>query len=133
MTVNNGVNGAPWSLRLQVTRPEGPFADPYFGRDDFDQITVDQIGAKDAVFPSPVLATTYDGLQDTPLQYNFNMTLEREILPQWVARAAYVGSASNWGRQNFQLNAAQPGTDAFLADDMKVANLAGSINMGTTA
>ncbi|MDA0206399.1 MAG: TonB-dependent receptor [Acidobacteria bacterium] len=105
---NGGVNGAPWSLRLSVTRPEGPFSDPYRGRDDFDGITVDQIGAADAVFPTPVLATTYDGRQDTPLQYNWNMTLEREVMPQWVARAAYVGSASNFGRQDYQLNAAQP-------------------------
>lgn len=105
---NGGVNGPPWSLRLSVTRPEGPFSNPYQGRDDFNKITVDQIGAVDAVFPRPVLATTFDGLQDTPLQYNFNLTLEREIVPQWVARAAYVGSASNWGRQSYQLNAAVP-------------------------
>ena len=109
---NGGVNGPPWSLRLSVTRPQGPFSDPYRGRDDFNKITVDQIGAADAVFPTPVLATTYDGRQDTPLQYNWNMTLEREIMPQWLARAAYVGSSSNFGRQEYQLNAAQPALGA---------------------
>lgn len=111
---NGGVNGPPWSLRLSVVEPEGPFSDPYRGRDDFDQIRVDKIGAKDAVFPRPVLATTYDGRQETPLQYNWNVTLEREIIPEWVARAAYVGSASNYGRDGFPLNAARyiPGNDA---------------------
>ncbi len=103
---NDGVNGPPWSLRLSVTRPEGPFSDPYRGRDDFDQIRVDKIGAPDAVFPSPVLTTSYDGRQETPLQYNWNLTIEREIIPQWVARVAYVASASNYGRQSFQFNPA---------------------------
>jgi hypothetical protein len=64
---NGGVNGPPWSLRLSVTRPQGPFSDPYRGRTDFNKISVAQIGAADAVFPTPVLATTYDGRQDTPL------------------------------------------------------------------
>ncbi len=111
---NGGVNGPPWSLRLSVVEPDGPFSDPYRGRDDFDQIRVDKIGAQDAVFPRPVLATTYDGRQETPLQYNWNLTLERELIPEWVARVAYVGSASNYGRQSFQLNAARyiPGEDA---------------------
>jgi len=111
---NGGVNGPPWSLRLSVTEPEGPFSDPYLGRDDFDQIRVDKIGATDAVFPRPVLATSYDGWQETLLQYNWNVTLEREIIPEWVARAAYVGSASNYGRDGFPLNAAPyiPGNDA---------------------
>jgi hypothetical protein len=109
---NDAVNGPPWSLRLSVTRPEGPFSDPYRGRNDFDEIRVDKIGAADAVFPSPVLASTYDGRQETPLQYNWNLTIEREIVPQWVARAAYVGSASNYGRQTFQLNSAVPSAGA---------------------
>ena len=111
---NDGVNAPPWSLRLAVTRPEGAFSDPYAGRDDFDSIRVDKIGAPDAVFPRPVLVTSFDDRQDTPVQYNWNLTLEREILPQWVARAAYVGSASNFGRQAFNLNSARyvPGNDA---------------------
>jgi hypothetical protein len=72
------------------------------------------IGAKDAVFPRPVLTTSYDGRQETLLQYNWNMTLEREIVPSWVARAARVGSASNYGRDALQLNAARyiPGNAA---------------------
>ena len=104
---NDGVNGPPWSLRLSVTRPQGPFSDPYRGRSDFDAITVDKIGAADAVFPRPVLATTYDDRQETPLQYNWNLTIERELMPEWVARVAYVGSASNFGRQVYQLNSAR--------------------------
>ncbi len=131
---NDGVNGPPWSLRLSVTRPEGPFSDPYRGRDDFDAIRVDKIGAKDAVFPRPVLTTSYDGRQETPLQYNWNLTLEREIIPQWVARAAYVGSASNYGRQNFQLNAAvyEPGATTGTTDARRLfAPEIGNVNYYT--
>jgi hypothetical protein len=105
---NNGsVNAPPWSIRLSVVQPQGPFSDPYRGRSDFNLVTVQSIGSPDAPFPTPVLATTYDGRQETPLQYNWNFTLEREIFPEWLARAAYVGSASNYGRYERQLNPAR--------------------------
>jgi hypothetical protein len=104
---NGGVNAPPWSIRLSVTEPQGPFSDPYRGRNDFNLVTVQSIGAPDAAFPRPVLATSYDEQQQTPLQYNWNLTLEREIFPEWLARAAYVGSASNYGRRTIQLNPAR--------------------------
>jgi hypothetical protein len=106
-TNNDAVNAPPWSLRLSVVQPQGPFHDPYQGRDDFNKITVQAIGKPDAPFPRPVLVSTYDARQETPLQYNWNLTLERELFPEWLARAAYVGSASNYGRRSFQLNAAR--------------------------
>ena len=107
---NGGVNAPPWSIRLSVTRPQGPFSDPYQGRSDFDQISLSAIGSPDAPFPRPVLLTTYDGKHTTPLTYNWNLTVEKEILSSWLARAAYVGSASNYGRVVKQLNPARPGT-----------------------
>jgi hypothetical protein len=107
---NGGVNAPPWSIRLSVTRPQGPFSDPYQGRTDFNLITPASIGSPDAAFPRPVLLTTYDGKHTTPLTYNWNLTLEREIFSSWLARAAYVGSASNYGRVVKQLNPARPGT-----------------------
>jgi hypothetical protein len=103
---NDAVNAPPFSLRLSVVQPQGPFRDPYQGRNDFNQITVDAIGTKDAPFPRPVLAATFDDRYETPLQYNWNLTLEREIMTDWLARAGYVGSASNYGRRSYQLNAA---------------------------
>ena len=104
---NGGVNAPPWSIRLSVTRPQGSFSDPYFGRSDFNLITLAAIGSPDAPFPRPVLLTTYDGKHNTPLAYNWNLTVEQEVLPQWVARAAYVGSASNYGRVVKQGNPAR--------------------------
>ena len=62
---NGAVNAAPWSLRLSVTRPTGPFSDPYRGRTDFNLITDETIGTQQAVFPTPVLIETLDSdLQD---------------------------------------------------------------------
>jgi carboxypeptidase family protein len=111
---NGGVNAPPWSLRVSVTQPPGPLSDPYQGRSDFSQITLAAIGSPDAPFPRPVLLTTYDGRHETPLSYNWNLTVEREIVPEWLVRFAYVGSASNYGRITKQLNAARyiPGNDA---------------------
>ncbi len=107
---NGGVNAPPWSIRLSVSRPQGAFSDPYQGRNDFNLITPASIGSPDAAFPRPVLLTTYDGKHTTPLTYNWNLTLEREVFQGWLARAAYVASASNYGRVVKQLNPARPGT-----------------------
>lgn len=125
---NGAVNAPPFSLRLRVTQPQGPFADPYRGRNDFNTITIDKIGAKDAPFPRPVLAETFDERYETPLQYNWNFTLEREILPDWLARAGYIGSASNYGRRAYQLNAAVatvPGATTGNTDARRILRLMG--------
>ena len=57
---NGAVNAPPFSLRLAIQSGIGPFSDPYRGRTDFDTITVEKIGAKDAPFPIPVLADTHE-------------------------------------------------------------------------
>ena len=106
---NGGVNAPPWSIRLSVTQPQGPFAEPYQGRSDFNLVNLSAIGDANAPFPRPVLLTSYDARHDTPVNYNWNLTVEREVLPQWLVRLAYVGSASNYGRRTIQLNAARPG------------------------
>jgi hypothetical protein len=129
---NGAVNAPPYSLRLSVTQPQGPFNDPYQGRDDFDSITVDAIGRKDAPFPRPVLVETFDNRVETPLQYNWNLTLEREIFPDWLARIGYVASASNYGRRGYQLNAADatvPGATTGNTDARRVLAFAGYGNV----
>jgi len=112
---NNGaVNNPPWSIRISVTEPEGPFSDPYRGRSDFDSISLEGVGRRDAPFPTPVSANSYDKEFNTPLTYNYNLTLEREILSGWMARAAYVGSKTTGGQYTISLNPAiyVPGSNA---------------------
>jgi hypothetical protein len=101
---NGAVNAAPFSLRLAVTRPAGPFSDPYRGRTDFDRITDAVVGTAQAPFPTPVLISTFGDEYKVPLTYNFNLTLEREVMSGIMARAAYVGSRNRNGRYTIQLN-----------------------------
>ncbi len=103
---NGAVNAAPWNLRLLVTRPEGPFSDPYRGRTDFDLITDGTIGTTRAIFPTPILIETLDQNYKTPVTYNFNLTFEREVAQGIMARAAYVGSRNRNGRWSWELNPA---------------------------
>jgi hypothetical protein len=130
---NDAVNAAPWNLRLSVTRPSGPFSDPYRGRTDFNLITDGTIGTQQAIFPRPVLISTLDQHYRTPVTYNFNLTFEREVAPAIMARAAYVGSRNRNGRFTVSLNpaiATIPGattgnTDArrlYAADGLGVVN-----------
>jgi hypothetical protein len=101
---NGAVNAPPFSLRLSVTRPQGPFADPYRGRTDFNLITDATVGTQQAVFPRPVLISTFGDEYKVPLTYNFNLTFEREVVTGLMARAAYVGSRNRNGRTDWQLN-----------------------------
>src|SRR5438128_7751553 len=103
---NGAVNAAPWNLRLSVTRPAGPFSDPYRGRTDFNLITDGTIGTQQAIFPRPVLIETLDEHYKTPVTYNFNLTFEREVMQGIMARAAYVGSRNRNGRFTVSLNPA---------------------------
>jgi hypothetical protein len=104
---NNGaVNNPPWSIRVSITEPEGPFSDPYRGRSDFNSISLAGVGRRDAPFPYPVSANSYDEQFNTPLTYNYNLTLEREVLRGWMARVAYVGSQTDGGHNTITLNPA---------------------------
>jgi hypothetical protein len=122
---NGAVNFAPWNVRLQVSQLQGPFSDPYRGRTDFNTVRLDTVGTADAPFPKPVGISTFDERLEAPLTYNWNLAFEREIFPEWLARLAYVGSSSLYGRDTKQLNPAvyipgsSLGTDArrlFAAD-----------------
>ena len=51
-----------------------------------------------------MLIETLDSTYRTPLTYNYNLTLEREVMQGLTARAAYVGSRSVNGRRDVKLN-----------------------------
>lgn len=127
---NNGAtNNPPWSIRISVTEPVGPFSDPYRGRNDFNTISLAGVGRRDAPFPHPVSANSYDEQFNTPLTYNFNLSLEREILSGWMARAAYVGSRVTGGHNNISLNPAiyVPGATTATTDARRALQPYGAI------
>jgi hypothetical protein len=117
---NGAVNAPPFSLRLNVARGNqlGPFSNPYLPRTDFNQITDATVGTTSAVFPRPVLISTFGDEYKVPITYNFNLTFEREILNGLMGRVAYVGTRNRNGRHGINLNYARftpgdtRGTDA---------------------
>jgi len=42
-----------------------------------------------------------------PVVYNWNLTIERQLFPQWLLRAAYVGSHGSHIRETVALNPAR--------------------------
>lgn len=132
---NEAVNAPPFSLRLNVTRPQGPFSDPYRGRTDFALITDATVGTQQAVFPTPVLISTFGSEYKVPLTYNFNLTFEREVVTGLMARAAYVGSRNRNGRYDPQLNYAvyAPGVTTATTDARRLYAAAGLGSIGSQA
>jgi len=132
---NEAVNAPPFSLRLNVTRPQGPFSDPYRGRTDFALITDATVGTQQAVFPTPVLISTFGSEYKVPLTYNFNLTFEREVVTGLMARAAYVGSRNRNGRYAPQLNYAvyAPGVTTATTDARRLYAAAGLGSIGSQA
>ena len=115
---------------LAVTQPVGPFSDPYRGRTDFDTVTPAAVGRRDTPFPTPVAVYSYDEKFTTPLTYNYNLTLEREVMPGWLARVAYVGSKGTNGHSNISLNPAiyVPGATTATTDARRRLQPYGAIN-----
>ena len=127
---NNGAtNNPPWSIRISVTEPVGPFSDPYRGRTDFNTISLEGVGRRDAPFPTPVSANSYDEQFNTPVTYNYNLTFEREVLSGWMARAAYVGAKTTGGQNSISLNPAiyVPGATTATTDARRALQPYGAI------
>jgi hypothetical protein len=127
---NNGAtNNPPWSIRISVTEPVGPFSDPYRGRNDFNTISLEGVGRRDAPFPRPVSANSYDEKFSTPLTYNYNLTFEREILSGWMTRVAYVGARTAGGQNSMSLNPAiyVPGATTGTTDARRALQPYGAI------
>jgi hypothetical protein len=105
--VNNElVDVAPFVPNLLLTPPPGPFSEPLRG-------TVSPFPAtfpppKDADFPSPVEAVTFDPGKHfiVPLIYNWNLSIEHQLASDWLVRVAYVGSHGTHIRERQQLNPA---------------------------
>jgi len=83
-----------------------PFSNPYKGISN--PFPAPYPPPKDIVFPLPDLAASYDvghgGVYQTPVTYQWNISVERQIGREWMARAAYVGSHGSHGLENVELS-----------------------------
>ncbi len=114
------VQTSPFSPTVSLTNPAGPFSNPYLGVNDPFPLTFPV--PHNFVFPTPVRVYSWDtshyALQ-TPTVYNWNLTIERQLWPDWLARAAYVGSRTNHLMENEQLNPAVYTPGSTLSTDAR--------------
>ena len=100
------VDLTPFSPQINLTQPQGTFSNPYLG------ITNPFPGQwpppKNSAFPAPVLAVTYDTSNNfkgvSPVNYTWNLMVERQLAGGWLARAGYVGSHGSHGMESIELN-----------------------------
>ena len=100
-------------------RPAGPFSNPLLGQVNPFPAPFPPPG--NSVFPLPVLAITYpdDGVYHTPVIYNYNLTVERQVAANWLVRAAYVGSHSSHLAVHLELNPAVYTPGSTLSTDAR--------------
>ncbi len=100
-------NVAPFAPTIVITNPLGPFSNPYLGMTN--PFPAPQPPPKNVTFPAPLAVATVDTAHQTlvtPLIYNWNLALERQLAAGWLLRVAYVGSHGTHLRDLVQLNPA---------------------------
>jgi hypothetical protein len=120
---NRFVDVTPFSPQFSLTTPPGPFSNPYVGF--ANPYPAPFPPPKDSAFPGPVLVITYDpahgGVQQTPVVYNWNFSVERQIAQSWVVRGSYVGSQSRHLLESLELNPAVYTAGSKLSTDARRA------------
>jgi len=105
---NRFVDVSPFSTQVSLTEPSGSFSNPYLGlTNPFPAVYPPP---RNAAFPTPVLAVTYDPANNStmqvPVTYNFNLTIEHQFVGGLLARAGYVGALSRHQTETIELNPA---------------------------
>jgi hypothetical protein len=104
-TNNGGVDAAPWSPQVQINN-RGKLRAPYITSGVADLFPFPPPSAT-SVFPVPTVETTYTAEQlDTPLVYNWNLTVERQLPSDFLVRLSYVGSHGIHERRTWEDNVA---------------------------
>lgn len=105
---NRMVDMTPFSPQLSLTQPQGTFSNPYLGIGN--PFPAPFPPPKDASFPTPVLVVTNDPASGakaiTPVIYNWNLIVERQLAGDWIVRAGYVASQSRHLMESIELNPA---------------------------
>ena len=118
---NRFVDVTPFSPQISMTQPQGTFSNPYAGiTNPYPAVWPPP---KDAAFPGPVLVITYDPANGakamTPVIYNWNLIIERQLANAWVARAAYVGSHGSRLGEAIEMNPAVYTAGSKLSTDAR--------------
>jgi hypothetical protein len=104
--MNAVTTNTPFSPTVSITTPQGPFSNPFQGITNPFPTPVPI--PKTVAFPLPVVVVTLDpsGNYKVPVIYNWNLTVERQIAKEWMARVAYVGSHTSHLATSLQENPA---------------------------
>ena len=111
---NRFVDTSPFSVQVNLNpvNPNPPissyvtFSNPYTGITN--PFPAPYPPPKNIVFPLPDLAASYDighgGVYQTPVTYEWNLSIERQLPGDWMVRGAYVRSHSSHGMENVELS-----------------------------
>jgi hypothetical protein len=123
-TINNSfVDATPFSPQISLTQPKGSFSSPYVGI--VNPYPSPFPPPRDSAFPEPVPAFTFDPANGakalTPVNYSWNLMLERQLPGRWVIRAGYVASHASRLMETIELNPAVYFPGSKLSTDQRRA------------
>lgn len=131
---NQFLDVTPFSTQISRTDPQGPFSNPYLGITN--PFPAPYPPPKNIAFPLPLLAFSYDPGNgqhfQTPLIYDWNLTIERQLTADWLLRVGYVGSHGSHLLESVNLSPAVyiPGSK-LPADQRRLFAQYSSINQGS--
>ena len=125
------VTESPFAPSVTITQPKGGLSNPYLGQVDPFPAAPPSVSS---TFPRPVSVVTYQDRYTTPITYNWNLTLERQLSGDLVGRIAYVGTRALSQRRLRELDPAvySPGATTATTDARRTfAPYYGSIGQWT--
>jgi Carboxypeptidase regulatory-like domain len=104
--MQNTVDENPFSPSISLTTPAGPFSNPYLGLPPQSTPPFQLPAPSNFVFPLPISALTFDPSRKfvVPVNYQWNLTMERQLHSDLLFRLAYAGSRGLHQRRDEQLN-----------------------------
>src|SRR5712691_1236235 len=114
------VQTSPFSPTVSLTNPAGGFRNPYQGINNPFPLPFPV--PHDFVFPTPVRVYSWDASHfklQTSTVYNWNLTIERQVRSDVLARVAYVASRTNHLLENENLNPAVYIPGSALSNDAR--------------